>query len=355
MVKVALGADLWYNKPMNVVAPALLAIAQGMSQFCLGELTMDSLYLFPPDDNPQKRCTGPCGRTLPATPEIFGYDKRVKDGLQACCKECKNAKRRKPPVVSDVPEGYRRCTGPCQRVLPATTEFFYARKTRDGLNKQCQECVKQRVNNHYQEPRVREARLEHRSQPEVQSREREWQSQYYRRPEVRTKRRQHNRRYYHQPDNRKRILEYSRQPEVQARHRVYEMRRLQKPGARARKSEQERIYRNTPEGKAKRRVHFANHRARKRSVKGTYTLAQIQEQLKRQRYRCYYAACGHAKFEKRNGKYIYHIEHTFPLNRVVGTGMPANDIGYLVLACPHCNTTKGSRFPWEWPEGGRLL
>ncbi len=98
-----------------------------------------------------------------------------------------------------------------------------------------------------------------------------------------------------------------------------------------------------------------NRRARKRSVAGVHTPDQIEAQLKRQHYRCYYAACGHAKFEKRNGKYVYHIDHTFPLVRVAGTDTPANDISYLVLTCPACNLSKNDKFPWEWPEGGRLL
>jgi len=86
-----------------------------------------------------------------------------------------------------------------------------------------------------------------------------------------------------------------------------------------------------------------------------YTAAQIREQLKRQHYRCYYAKCGFAKFQRIKGKFVYHVEHTFPVSRVAATATPANDIGYLVLACPACNLSKGDKFPWEWPEGGRLL
>ncbi len=103
------------------------------------------------------------------------------------------------------------------------------------------------------------------------------------------------------------------------------------------------------------RVYSGIRRARKRAIGGTHTAAQIQELLKRQKYRCYYAACGHARFEKRNGKYIFHVDHTFPISRVVGTDIPANDINYLVLACPFCNISKHDKFPWEFPEGGKLL
>jgi CRISPR/Cas system Type II protein with McrA/HNH and RuvC-like nuclease domain len=101
-------------------------------------------------------------------------------------------------------------------------------------------------------------------------------------------------------------------------------------------------------------------RAAKLGVAGTYTPAQIQEQLHRQKFRCYYLACGQAKFQRikqPNGKwkYIFEVDHTFPLSRVAGTDIPANDISYLVLACPKCNRQKQARYPHEWIAGGRLL
>lgn len=101
----------------------------------------------------------------------------------------------------------------------------------------------------------------------------------------------------------------------------------------------------------------ADHRreARKKAVTGTYTSDQIQSLLKRQKYKCYYASCGFAKFKKQKGQYIYHIDHTFPISRVAGTDIPANGIDYIVLACPSCNERKNKKFPWEFFEGGRLL
>lgn len=104
-----------------------------------------------------------------------------------------------------------------------------------------------------------------------------------------------------------------------------------------------------------RNKHSHLRRSHQRAVSGTYTPAQIQEQLKRQKHRCYYAACGYAKFKKRDGEYVFQVDHTFPLSRVSGTDIPANDMGYLVLACASCNAKKKDKFPWEWFEGGRLL
>jgi len=99
-------------------------------------------------------------------------------------------------------------------------------------------------------------------------------------------------------------------------------------------------------------VHAHNREVRKKAIKGSFTAQQIQDLLKRQKHRCYYCSI---KFEKHKSKYIYHIDHTFPISRVVGTDIPANDISYLVLTCPPCNRSKHDKFPWEFPEGGKLL
>lgn len=241
----------------------------------------------------------------------------------------------------------KQCSNPdCKQWHPATTEFFYARK--DGLNHQCKECIKRRVNSRYQKPEVRERKKVYDRLPESRVR----QQRDRQKPENKAYHREYEYNRYHRPDVRESVLEYSRQPEVQAKHRENERRRTSKPDAKVKKYNQQREYRRTPRGKENRRISFERHRARKKSIPGTYTTTQILDLLKRQKYKCYYCS---VKFEKKGGKYVYHIDHTFPLSRVVGTNIPANDIGYLVLACPHCNTSKGNRLPHEWPEGGRLL
>lgn len=96
----------------------------------------------------------------------------------------------------------------------------------------------------------------------------------------------------------------------------------------------------------------AKRRAKKRSIPGTYTAQQVLEKLKKQHHRCYYCT---SKFKRVKNKYIYHVDHTFPISRVAGTDIPANSIDYLVLTCPRCNLSKGDRYPHEWPEGGKLL
>lgn len=102
---------------------------------------------------------------------------------------------------------------------------------------------------------------------------------------------------------------------------------------------------------AQRRSYKQRRRARLRSLEGTLTAQQIQGKLKSQRYACYY--CFH-KFEKRkDGTFIYHLDHTIPISRTDFT--PRNDANYVVIACPTCNQRKNDKLPHEWPEGGRLF
>lgn len=229
-----------------------------------------------------------------------------------------------------------RCTGPCGRTLPYTAEFFH-RNGKYSLRPDCKECRSKKVKAYYHQPDVHEERLtyarEYRNQPGVQEQRSASNKEWKQRPEVK--------KYLHDYMQVYRIDYYS-QPENRERRRAVDKVYNSLPSTREHRRPKERVY-------------SAKRRAIKRAIQGNHTSEQIQEQLKKQRYRCYYAACGHAKFEKRNGKYIYHIDHTFPLVRVVGTDIPANDMSYLVLACPHCNASKSDKFPWEWPEGGRLL
>lgn len=258
---------------------------------------------------PQKRCTGPCGRTLNATAEYFHSSKRGKYGLYAKCKECRNSQQRKPPVVNNVPEGYKRCMT-CKKDYLATEEFFCKSKRGEyELGYECKICSSARSK-------------EYNSRPEVKERRSATSRKYNQRPEIQARDRERRKKYYSHT-------------EVKERHDNWG-----------------REYHSRSEIRDRDRVNCRNRRARKRSVKGTYTSEQIQDQLKRQKHKCYYC---HTRFKKAKGRDVYHVEHTFPLSRVVGSDMPANDIGYLVLACPHCNKSKHNKFPWEWPEGGRLL
>ncbi len=244
----------------------------------------------------------------------------------------------------------KRCSNPeCHKWLPATPDYFHRHKEmKDGLQFECKECKSKRSK-------------AYNSRPEVQKHNQTYQQTYYNQPEKRAHKtatdiaRQRARR--NSPVTRESVLAYdkefrNRPGRRERRHADWKSWHTKNKDYRR---DYEKVYHALPETKEKRRGYQANREARKKAIAGTHTPTQIREQLKLQHYRCYYAACGHAKFEKIKGKYIYHVDHTFPISRVVGTDIPANDMSYLVLACPCCNDSKGDRYPWEWFEGGKLL
>lgn len=264
----------------------------------------------------------------------------------------------------DVP--HKQCTGDCKQWLPATPEFFrHTKRGKYGLRSHCKACDGKWAKAHNSQPEVKartNARRKERyhTNPEVRTKELIAKRAYSSRPDVKERRKDRDRERQSIPG----VLEQLRaisnarasRPESKERRRY---RYHNYPDVHERILKEQKATRSRPEfrerSRPKKRIQASHRRAQLKTISGNYTLAQIQDLLKRQKYRCYYAACGHARFEKRNGKYIYHIEHTFPTSRVAGSDIPANDINYLVLACPSCNSKKCDKFPWEWPEGGRLL
>lgn len=263
-----------------------------------------------------KQCSK-CKETKAATNEFFNNDKTRRDGLYPQCRQC----TARPPRPSDVPEGHKRCPV-CKNIYPLTKEFFYPSKVQKiRFDYQCKECQHKRGKEYSMRNGVRGRRL---------VRQKTWNDEH----------KEEHKEYY----------------------KVYNEVNKEVVSRRAKRYRQEHKEAISDRGK---RYYHANkasfqardraYRARKRGIAGTHTPAQITEQLKRQRYRCYYAACGHAKFKKIKGKHVFHVEHTYPLSRVAGSAIPANSMDYLVLACPTCNISKGNKFPWEWVEGGRLV
>jgi HNH endonuclease len=240
-----------------------------------------------------------------------------------------------PPHADNgnIPE--KRCTA-CFAFFPATPDYFGREKGgKYGVKSRCKVCESEIQKTYYAEhPEALERK---------RTRGRKWQKERR-----------------HHPETREGVLAYDK--DYRDRPNVHEQRQnnwkswCSYPEIRQSRSEYAKNRRDLPEVKQQRRGFQANREARKRSISGTHTPKQVQAQLERQKFRCYYAACGYAKFEKRaTGSYIYHVDHTFPISRVAGSTIPANDIGYLVLACPTCNDSKGNKFPWEWIDGGKLL
>ena len=294
--KLASQAGLCYNEALKYgVVWDVGSITR--PRYNVGGCTMSDI--IPQDDIPLKRCSNPeCHKWFPATPEFFHRHKGMKDGLQLQCKECRSKRAKRDNARPEV-----RARNQAQKqAYDSQPENRERKKARESTRQ------KERRNN----PETRESVLAH-------------DKEYRSRPDVREKRRANWKAWHSCPENKERVR--TQRKKRRSRHEVRERRREQQH----------------------------SREARKKAVAGTHTATQIQELLKRQQYRCYYAACGHARFEKINGKYIYHVDHTFPLNRVAGSDVPANDISYLVLACPTCNQRKGDKYPWEWAEGGKLL
>ena len=187
----------------------------------------------------------------------------------------------------------------------------------------------------------------YRNRSDIKERARVTRKEYDSRPGIQEKRRDRVRNLYRNHGN---AYHYSRRPDVRVRKNTWTRNYRSRPEAQKHIQAYMRVYRSRPEARERHHIHDANRRARKNAASGTHTLQQIQELLKRQDYRCYYAACGRAKFEKRSGRYVYHIDHVIPLSRG-----GSNDISNLVLACPVCNLKKHNKYPWEFPAGGRLL
>src|SRR5258708_39760944 len=78
---------MWYNGSTKIVAPAVLVAPRSRIRLTRRHI-MDILRSDSPESNLLKRCTGPCQRELPVTAEFF-Y--RTKSGFVARCKMCINA------------------------------------------------------------------------------------------------------------------------------------------------------------------------------------------------------------------------------------------------------------------------
>lgn len=213
---------------------------------------------------------------------------------------------------------YKTCTK-CGQLLPATTEFFYKKKRGlYGLYAHCKQCHAKMTTPNSK----RYAKM----YPE---RQREYSKRYLNthRESIRERQRERQREYN------KRYREKNHEWDCARKRRYREEHPESLQRWREAHPEQVRIYHHT-------------RRAKLLAAEGTHTAADIAAQLKRQRGRCYYAACGHCKLGK-----DYHIEHVVPLTREGSR----NDISNIVLSCPSCNSKKGNKLPHEWIEGGRLL
>jgi hypothetical protein len=90
----------------------------------------------------ERRCTGPCGRTLPEDAEHF-YPRSDGGGggLMRRCRECVKAAQRKREAAQRKPPALKRCVGRCGRELPANAKHFHRQRGGDGFKARCRACT----------------------------------------------------------------------------------------------------------------------------------------------------------------------------------------------------------------------
>jgi len=192
---------------------------------------------------------------------------------------------------------YKRCAR-CGNCQPATPEYFYRNKSNsDGLHSYCKSCSSAYM--------------------------RKWNKK-------------------HSRGGSKRVYQSST-TKTGKRAESFRKWRLAHPDYprlwRAANPEKQRQYRETH--KQKRREEDRRRRARELNSPGSHRLADIEIIRRNQRNRCWYCGADLSKTGE-------HLDHRIPLSRG-GSDNASN----LVLACPKCNLSKGSKLPHEWI--GRLL
>jgi hypothetical protein len=238
---------------------------------------------IPSSDTPQKRCYS-CKNFFPATLEYFYKNRNKKDGFHDACKLCDRARRK------------------------AYTEAH--REQEHKNRKQYRDSHKQELS--ARKKIYREAHKEH-----IAAHKKQWQQgESYK---------TYQKRYYQEHKE-----ELSQQ--ARANYLAHQEERL----------ECQRLYLRTVQGRMVDKAHKQKRKAQKRASAGSYTAKQLQEQVKRQKSKCYYC--------KTKLPEIYHVDHIVPLARG-----GSNDISNIVVTCPTCNMSKSYKLLHEWIEGGRLL
>lgn len=229
----------------------------------------------------------------------------------------------------------------CGQEFPETAEYFQPQKgCKSDLRPDCRLCQKAYQRKYYlrnQEKLKELTRQWGRDNPErrkVNRKAKYWQNaelnrekamQWYRENHERAKER--NRQY--RIDNHEELLEKEKRWREENPHIMGEWRENNKDHIKR----YEYQYRN----KNRRRILAwnAQRRARKRSAKGSYSIDDVQFLHNIQKGCCAY--CG-----QRLGA-NFHVDHFIPL---IKGGI--NQLGNLVLTCPHCNLSKGTSFPKRW-------
>lgn len=281
-----------------------------------------------------KRCCK-CGQDFPATKKFFYAHKPSKGGLHPRCKNCFGKDHKPRPVVQ---EGYKRCSR-CKEHFPATLEYFSrCESAHDHLTPYCKPCTSIIGKEKY---------LTRKSLDPT------YHTTEYRRCSRCKEEKPCTEEFFHKnPTSRYglnttckqcvRLQKRRRIDQNPEKYRVYH--HLHYEQNKERIADYHRAWYQAG-GKETIKANTRNRRARMRLAVGSHTAEDIENQLKRQKSKCYYC-----KKKLKKGKNTYHADHAVPLSRG-GSNSPDN----LVITCPTCNLKKNNKLPHEWPEGGRLL
>lgn len=221
----------------------------------------------------------------------------------------------------------------CGEQFPPTTEYFYAEKrNRSGLQSTCKTCARKKQRE--QMAQWRRNNPERNKAARKRTYDKRSQSDEYR---AKNRARAARWRSEHLEQARATSREYGKS------HRkartVYE-----KAWRNTHKVQYQRAYtlwasthRDSIRNAHKRYKH--KRRAWLKGSFGVFTIKDIEQHFALQRGRCWW--CG-VILQK------YHIDHRIPLSRG-----GSNNAGNIVLSCPHCNTSRNDKLPWEWCD--RLL
>ncbi len=234
----------------------------------------------------------------------------------------------------------KRCSK-CKEELPATPEYFYRNsRKKSGLQCQCKHCKSE--GNNYDESQIPPGQMRRCSKCK---KEFPATDEYFHRsngckygltPACKPCRLKLNRQWH--TDNKEQSKQnWQRWSAANKEHlERRDKEHYEKNKDHLRKLARERQKRN-PE-------RYLENNRRRRALRieagGTHTNEDIKLIYKWQCGRCWW--CQINVGEK------YHIDHRFPLIRG-GSDGPRN----IVISCPKCNMSKGSKMPWEWI--GRLL
>lgn len=235
----------------------------------------------------------------------------------------------------------------CEQFYPATTEFFHANhRNSDGLNEHCKTCRSAARKLAYQnspEQREKDKARAAKWLAENQERARQNKRDYHQthRDEISKKgkewreanpeKKQEADRRYREENGEKiraRVRDYAREHSQEIVKRVADWKKQNPDKVRI----NSKRYRQNHQEQG--RVNVTNRQARLANAEGFHNADDIQEIFEHQNGLCFY--CKKELVE-------YDVDHFIPIIKG-GSNSKEN----LVIACPHCNRSKGKKLPQDF-------